>query len=253
MPLPAALAEVLALPGLWILGIAAALAGLVRGFAGFGSGLVYMPLAGAVLPPAQAVAVLVVMDLLGPLANLPGALRTGTPREIGLLVLGMLPGLPLGLAALFIADPAHFRWGVSLIALATVAALAAGWRWTGPRGRGTTLAAGFLSGIVGGATALPGPPVILYYLAGPLPVAQVRANLTMFLLTVDLALSAVLALSGQLSWALATVSLMLLVPFSLANGLGSALFRPGRAGLYKALAWVLIAASAIAGLPFWKG
>ena len=251
MPLP--LAEALALPGLWVLGLAAVLAGLVRGFSGFGSGLVYMPIAGAVLPPAQAVAVLVVMDLLGPLANLPGALRTGTPREIGLLGLGMLPGLPLGVAALFLVDPSMFRWSVSLIALATVAALVAGWRWHGPRGRSVTMATGFMSGLVGGATALPGPPVILYYMASPLPVAQVRANLTMFLLMVDLGLVSVLAASGQLSWTLATVSLMLLVPFSLANGLGSALFRPERARAYKLLAWGLIAASAIAGLPFWKG
>ena len=253
LALPAPVAEALALPGLWVLGLAALMAGLVRGFAGFGSGLVYMPIAGAVLPPAQAVAVLVLMDLLGPLANLPGALRTGTPREIGLLALGMLPGLPLGVAALFLVPPEAFRWTVSLIALATVAALVAGWRWHGPRGRGATVTTGFLSGLVGGATALPGPPVILYYMASPVPVAQVRANLTMFLVMVDLGLAVVLGLSGQLGWTLATVSLMLLVPFSLANGLGSALFRPDRAGMYKVLAWVLIAASAIAGLPFWKG
>ncbi|WP_028028365.1 sulfite exporter TauE/SafE family protein [Gemmobacter nectariphilus] len=251
--MPQPLAEALALPGLWVLGLAAVLAGLVRGFSGFGSGLVYMPIAGAVLSPAQAVAVLVVMDLLGPLANLPGALRTGTPREIGLLGLGMLPGLPLGVAALFLVDPSMFRWSVSLIALATVAALVAGWRWHGPRGRSLTMATGFMSGLVGGATALPGPPVILYYMASPLPIAQVRANLTMFLLMVDLGLVSVLGASGQLSWALATVSLMLLVPFSLANGLGSALFRPERARAYRLLSWGLIAASAIAGLPFWKG
>lgn len=251
--MPQPLAEALALPGLWVLGLAAVLAGLVRGFSGFGSGLVYMPIAGAVLPPAQAVAVLVVMDLLGPLANLPGALRTGTPRDVGLLGLGMLPGLPLGVAALFLVDPSMFRWSVSLIALATVAALVAGWRWHGPRRRSVTMATGFMSGLVGGATALPGPPVILYYMASPLPVAQVRANLTMFLLMVDLGLVSVLAASGQLSWTLATVSLMLLVPFSLANGLGSVLFRPERARAYRLLSWGLIAASAIAGLPFWKG
>ena len=246
------MAEALALPGLPWLVLAAALAGLVRGFSGFGSGLVYMPIAGAVLPPAQAVAVLVLMDLIGPLANIPGAWRTGAPREIGLLALGMLGGLPLGLAALLAVPPEVFRWGVSLMALATVAALVSGWRWRGARGRGTTAAAGFLSGIVGGATALPGPPVILYYMASPMPVAQVRANLTMVLVMVDLALTALLAATGQLSLTFALVSALLLVPFSLANALGSALFRPERAAAYKALSWSLIAVSALAGLPLWK-
>lgn len=251
--LPGPVAEALAVPGLWLLGLAAAMAGLVRGFSGFGSGLVFMPVAGAVLPPAQAVAVLAMMDLLGPLVNMPGALRTGAPREIGRLVLGMLPGLPLGLAALIWIDPDMFRWTVSGLALLTVVALVAGWQWRGSRGRRTTVATGFLSGIVGGATALPGPPVVLYYMASPMPVAQVRANLSMFLVMVDLGMVAALGLAGQLSWWLATVSLMLLVPFILANAVGSALFRPDRARLYKVLAWVLIAASALAGLPLWKG
>lgn len=246
------LAQVLATPGLLWLAFAAALAGLVRGFSGFGSGLVFMPVAGAVLPPAQAVATLVVMDMLGPLANLPGALRTGSPRDIGWLALGLLPGLPLGVAALFWLAPEAFRWGVSLMALATVAALVSGWRWRAARGPRSTVAAGFLSGLVGGATALPGPPVILYYMASALPVAQVRANLTMFLVMVDLGMCGLLGLTGQLSWPLAVLSLALLVPFSLANAAGSALFRPERATVYKALSWGLIAASAIAGLPLWK-
>lgn len=248
-----ALAAALALPGLPWLVLAAVLAGLVRGFSGFGSGLVYMPIAGAVLPPAQAVAVLVLMDLIGPLANVPGAWRTGSPAELGWLGLGLLPGLPIGLAALFWVDPQVFRWGVSLMALATVAALVAGWRWRGPRGPRTAAAAGFVSGIVGGATALPGPPVILYYMASPLPVAQVRANLMLFLVAVDLAMAAVLGAAGQLSLTFALVSALLLVPFSLANAAGSALFRPERSGSYKALSWTLIAGSALAGLPLWKG
>jgi uncharacterized protein len=105
------------MPGLPWLVLAAALAGLVRGFSGFGSGLVYMPVAGAVLPPAQAVAVLVVMDMIGPLANMPGALRTGSPREIGWLALGCW-GLPLGRCGAVLAAAEVFRWGVSLMALA---------------------------------------------------------------------------------------------------------------------------------------
>lgn len=112
---------------------------------------------------------------------------------------------------------------------------------------------GFLSGVVGGATALPGPPVVLYSLASPLPVAQMRANLTMFLLLVDWIMTGLLAMTGQLALGLAVLSLLLLVPFSLANAAGSALFRPERAGAYKALSRALIVGSALAGLPMWKG
>lgn len=246
-------ADALAQPGAVWLALAALLAGAVRGFAGFGSGLVFMPVAGAVLPPAQAVVALVVMDVLGPVPNLPNALRTGDLREIGRLGLGMAAGLPLGLAALVWVAPETFRWGVSLIALATVAALATGRAWRGRRGPAATGGAGFLSGIVGGATGLPGPPVILYYMASDMPPAQVRANLTMFLVMVDIGLVSLLAATGQLHPAAAVTGLLLLLPFSLANFVGSRLFRPDRARAYRMVGLGLIVAAALAGLPVWTG
>lgn len=247
------IAAALAQPGALWLGLAALLAGLVRGFAGFGSGLVFMPFAAAVLPPAQAVVALVVMDVLGPLPNIPAALRTGDPREVGRLALGMAVGLPVGLAALVLAAPETFRWGVSLMALATVAALAAGWSWRGARGGAATAGAGFLSGIVGGATGLPGPPVILYYMAAAIPPAQVRANLTMFLVLVDVGMVGLLGATGRLEAAAVVTGLLLLVPFSLANLLGSRLFRPERVRAYRLAAFALIAGAALAGLPVWGG
>lgn len=252
MSLPAPVLEVLGLPGLVWLALAAGLAGLVRGFAGFGSALVFMPVAGALLAPPRAVMVVVLLDLIGPLVNLPGAWRNGSPREVGLLALGLVPGLMIGLVALFSLPPEAFRWAVSVISLATVAALVAGWRWRGGRGPRATLGVGFVSGLFGGAAALPGPPVVLYYMASPLPVAQVRANLTMFMLAVDLAMLVLLGAAGQLDLQIVILGLLLLIPYSLANAVGSALFHPDRARVYRALSWSLIAASALAGLPLWS-
>jgi uncharacterized membrane protein YfcA len=251
--MPGPLAQALAIEGLWLLLLAVILAGLVRGFTGFGSGLVYMPLAAQVLPPAQAVAVMVLIDMIGPLPYIPRALRDGSPREMLWLGMGLLPGLPIGLAALFLLPAEAFRWGVSGLALVTLALLISGWQWRGPRGPKVTAAAGFTSGIVGGATALAGPPVILYYMASPLPVQAVRANLMMFLLMVDLALGAMLFVTGQLlTWVMVLAALMVL-PFTLATQIGSVLFRPERAVLYRWLSWGLIAASALGGLPLWRG
>jgi uncharacterized membrane protein YfcA len=249
--LSSAFSQALAQPGLVLLVLAAAMAGLARGFSGFGSGLVYMPIAGMVLPPAQAVAVLVVMDLIGPLANVPGALKIGSLREVGTLALGMLAGVPVGLWALVAVAPEAFRWIISVLSLLTVAALVAGWQWRGGRGPRVTAGAGFVAGIVGGATAMPGPPVILYYMTSPMPVAQIRANLTLFLVLLDVLLVLVLGAMGRLTLPLALLSGLLLVPFSLANMAGSMLFRPDRVAIYRGLTWSMIAVSALVGLPLW--
>jgi uncharacterized protein len=248
-----ALTAALALPGLWLFLLAVVLAGLVRGFTGFGSGLVYMPLAAQVLPPAQAVAVMVLIDMIGPLPHIPRALRDGAPREMLWLAMGLLPGLPIGLAALFFLPVEAFRWSVSVLGFVTLALLLSGWQWRGSRGPAVTAAAGFTSGVVGGATALAGPPVILYYMASPLPVRAIRANLMMFLLMVDIVLGGMLLVTGQLLIWVMVLAAMMVLPFTLATQIGSALFRPERAALYRWVSWALIAGSALAGLPMWKG
>lgn len=251
--MPAALEAALAQPGLGLLVLAALLGGMARGFTGFGTGLVFMPIAGLVLAPAQAVAVIVLMDLAGTLPSLPRAARAGRPREIGMLGLGMLAGVPAGIWALTVLPVEAFRWSVSLMALATVAALAAGWRWRGGRGPGMRVVVGGLSGLVGGATALAGPPVILYYMASPLPVAIVRANLLMFLSLVGVMMLALLALRGVLAGPELVLAAVLAVPFVAGARFGTALFRPDRAGLYRITAYLMIAGSALVGLPLWQG
>ena len=62
--------------------------GLVRGFAGFGTAMVYLPVAGQILPPFEALTTLMVMDLIGPLPNLPRAFRISDRPDILRLSLG---------------------------------------------------------------------------------------------------------------------------------------------------------------------
>lgn len=56
--MPEALAGVLATPGLVWLILTISVAGIVRGFTGFGTALVFVPVAGMFLPPQVVVAVI---------------------------------------------------------------------------------------------------------------------------------------------------------------------------------------------------
>ena len=49
--MPEILSEALALPGLWLLILGALVAGIVRGFSGFGTAMIYLPIAAQVMPP----------------------------------------------------------------------------------------------------------------------------------------------------------------------------------------------------------
>ena len=105
-----ALSAALALDGIWFLAFGAVLAGLVRGFAGFGTGLIFMPFASQVFPPAWAVIAMVSLDLIGPLPAVPRALRDGHPKDLLPLALGCVIGTPVGMYLLVNFADGTFRY-----------------------------------------------------------------------------------------------------------------------------------------------
>jgi len=233
---------------IWV-ACAAVLAGLIRGFSGFGTALIYLPLASMSLPPIWVLVTLTVMDLVGPLPNVPRALRDGRPREVvvlaGAAALALLPGL-------FVLDMLGddgFRWMVAGLCLVTVVLMASGWRWSGRMTSRRTASIGGLAGFLGGVAGLPGPPVILAYMAAPLPAAVIRAHILLFLVLWDIIFGATLWATGRLSAEPVWLGVVLIVPYLLANIAGAKLFRPERERLYRRTAYVLIAAAAFAALP----
>lgn len=247
----AVLAEALATPGVWVLVGAAVLAGLVRGFSGFGTALVFLPLAGTQLAPLWAILALIVMDMFGPLPQVPRAAREGHVRDVFRLILAVCVTLPIGLAVLVWMERDVFRWIVCGLTFGMLTALVSGWRWQRPVGPGQVYGIGAAAGLLGGVAGLPGPPVILFYMARPLGVEVVRATLMLFLLLFDVVFFGVLGVQGRLEAVPVVIGLLLVVPYLLALSLGAWMFAPDRVGLYRRVAYVIIAGSALAGLPVW--
>ncbi|MBZ0127740.1 MAG: sulfite exporter TauE/SafE family protein [Rhodobacteraceae bacterium] len=247
--LTAALAEAWATQGLYLLVFAVILAGLVRGFAGFGTAMIYMPIAGTVLPPVWALAAMMVFDALGPLPNVPRAWRDGRPRELAMMVAGGLLALPFGVWVVSVVSPEMFRWSVAIITIGLLVLLVSGWRYHGALSRPLLAAAGALGGFLGGSTGLAGPPVIMLYMSSRQAIQVVRANILMFLLFTDLVALALMWAFGLLTAVPVLLGLILFVPYMLGNIAGAALFRPERERLYRWLAYLIIAASALSNLP----
>ncbi|MFC6584847.1 TSUP family transporter [Sulfitobacter aestuariivivens] len=129
--MPDIILEAFAIEGLGWLVLAVIAAGLVRGFSGFGSAMIIMPVASSVLSPVEAVIFLVATELLGPLPNLRGALREGEVRDVGLLMLGVVIALPFGLWYLSSVDPVIFGWMVSCCVIGLLVLVMMGWRFKG--------------------------------------------------------------------------------------------------------------------------
>ena len=235
--------------GFWLLAFGAVLAGLVRGFAGFGTGLIFVPLAGQVLTPFEVLTVLALLDILGPIPGLPRAWREGHPADAIRLGLGAMIALPLGVAVLTVVPAEAFRYAVSIAALILLALLITGFRYSGPMTRPLVFGTGALGGFLGGATGLPGPPVIMLYMASPLPPQTIRANTYLYLYCTDIILITTLLVSGLMLASAVTTGLLLVPIYLMAIAAGAAIFNPKAERIYRTVAYLVILGSAVSSLP----
>lgn len=249
--MPETFATAFATEGLLFLSIGAFLAGIVRGFTGFGTAMVFMPVAAQFLGPFQALTTMLVMDLVAPLMHVPRALRDGQPSDVLRLGAGALLAVPVGVFLLTLIEPLTFRWGVSLTAFALLVLLVAGVRYRGVLTKKLIFVAGGFGGLLAGSVGLPGPPVIMLYMASTLPVSAVRANLTLYLIVADLILVAVLWYGGFLVFAAMALGVLMIAPYLAGNWAGAVMFRPEAERIYRWVAYVIIACAAISGLPIW--
>ena len=149
--------QILFFDGLAWLIITVVFAGLVRGFAGFGTALVFMPIAASVTSPVWAIIIMMSFDIFGPIALLPRAWRDGEPTEVSLLVVGAILGLPIGVYFLTQVDPVLFRWLVSILSMTMLILLASGWRYQNPLNKIMLMAIGSLGGFMSGISGISGP------------------------------------------------------------------------------------------------
>ncbi len=249
--MPDALIAALDLPGFWWLAATIAAAGVVRGFTGFGTGLIFVPVAGLFLPPAQVVVVITLTGIASTAALLPRAWGQADRREVGLLLLAALPMVPLGLIILDHLDPMMVHWIVSIVAGGTLISLVSGWRFSGRVALPGLLAIGAVAGVIGGMTGLTGPAVILFYLAGRAVAQSVRANMIVFLAALDVVIIVNLLLRGFADWQVVWLAGLLAIPYFITVMIGQALFDPARERLYRYAAFTVIGLAVASGIPIW--
>lgn len=232
-----------------LLALVAALAGIVYGFSGFGSALIAVPLYAAIAGPQAAVGLMAITALASVVSVLPQAIRQADRRASLTILIPSLLCLPLGTTVLRLAEPEAIRWAMSLTVLATLAALMAGFRYRGRAGPPAWIGIGALSGIMGGATGLAGPALVLFQLAGPESASRMRANAILVLTPSSLALVPVLWWQGTIGPEVIATGLVLAPVYGLTSWLGQRLFDAGREALYRRVAYAIIAAAGLAGLP----
>ncbi|HWX83690.1 MAG TPA: sulfite exporter TauE/SafE family protein [Xanthobacteraceae bacterium] len=233
----------------WIALSIAILAGLVRGFSGFGSAQIYIPLIAAVYSPRIAAVSLLIIDTLGAAPFAVRAFAYCTWAEVLPMYIAAAVAVPIGTWALLVIDPVVLRWFIAFLVLSLVGVLASGWRYHGRPRLPVTAAVGLFSGFGSGAVQIAGPPVLIYWLGTTNKVITVRANFLVYFLLLGLTSCAVYFWQGLFTPESLALALLLAIPFFVATAAGAKYFHGSSDQLYRRIAYAIIAASALVSLP----
>lgn len=232
--------------------LVAILAGLVRGFSGFGSALIYVPLVAALYSPRHAGVSILIIDFFCTLPLAGKEFRLCNWREVMPVVIGTAIGLPFGVQVLLMVDPIWLRWAISALIVVFVGLSAVGWKYRGRTNPGIAGGTGLLSGIMTGAAQMGGPIVVMYWLGTGTDFRQMRANLMVLFILANLIGLLIFFYRGLLSVEVALFSVMVGLPFFLAIYVGGLLFKGASSTSYVRFVNTAIAFAALISLPIFE-
>ena len=238
--------------GFFVLMAAIAVAGIVRGFSGFGTGMIVVPVASMTFGPKVAIVILLVIDSLPMIPLIVGAVKKVKLRELVPVAAGYGLFMPLGIWFLKTGDTETLRWFMSAVIFVAVAVLWSGWYYHGPRNVPVRLAVGGMSGFLGSAAGI-GGPVILYWMALRTGAGFVRANLIIYFAITSVFSAVGLFLADLITRQTVTQGLLYTPVYLAGLMIGAHLFGFSSEATYKRIALTIVLAAAILTLPALDG
>jgi uncharacterized protein len=217
-----------------------AIAGVMRGYSGFGSAVMLAPAYSVLWGPRIGVPVVLLLELFVSAQLLPKAFGQADRRVM--VPIGSAAALftPVGAFILLTADQDLLRRFIGGFVLVFGLLLMSGWRYHGSRPLPLNVAVGTAAGLLKGATGVSGPPVILYLLAGPEDAKRHRANLILFFAIISVISVIPPALGGLMGWGVAVKTALMLPVLLLCVPIGARLFHVLPERWYRRLALILL-------------
>jgi uncharacterized protein len=227
----------------------AIVSGVVRGFSGFGSALIYIPLTAAVYDPLTAAITFVLIDFATGVSFVMGTWRQARWHEVLPLAAAAIASAQFGTLILQYADPTLLRWMICILVAAIVGVLVSGWRYEGSPHLAVTIAVGLFAGILGGAVQISGPPIVIYWLGSMHDVGIVRASLISYFGLFSAGSVATYYFHGLLTAKLIALAILLGPLHVVAMWAGGKAFHLASPATYRRVAYATIIVSAIVGMP----
>ena len=230
----------------WI-ALVTTLAGVIRGYSGFGFAAIILLGSGLVTNPVNFVPVVVIADLFLTTGQARSIRKEIDWRRILWLAPGALLAMPVGIAAVAQMGDDTARLTISLLVLAVTALLWTGWRTSTPLGAPAHVATGVVSGIAQGAS-LGGLPVAAFFAAQPFPAQTFRATIIAFFFLIDLVALPLMTRAGLVSLDTVVATAIFLPFMALGVWYGSQRFRAAAPEDFRRYALLLLTVLGLAGV-----
>jgi uncharacterized membrane protein YfcA len=227
--------------------------GLARGFSGFGSALIFIPLASSIIGAKLASPLLLVIDFVAAAPLIPDGWRQADRRDVGTMLLGSFIGVPIGAWALTQMDPLTVRWMIVALIVPMLALLMSGWRYRGTPTMALTAAVGAVAGFFNGVAQVGGPPIVLYWLRDNTAARVVRANIIVFFAASSVFTIFSYLIGGVLTTPVIGLAVLTGPAFGIGLWLGSQMFGLASEEAFRRICYALIALAALVSLPVFDG
>jgi len=224
------------------------LAGMVRGFAGFGMSALMMAGLALIMPPITLIPICFMLEAVASVMMFRGGFRLADRKVVWGLVIGTTIGTPIGLMGTMAVSPDTSRTIalILILVLALMQLLRSSPAFLATRkGLYTT---GLTAGIATGLASVGGMVVALYVLAQQAPANRMRASLVMYLALAMFSSGLWLYVSGLLDTLAIQRALVFAPVVILGVILGTILFRPSLEQFYKRFCLGLLMSLALTGL-----
>ena len=235
--------------GLWTAVGVTLVAGLMRGFAGFGSAMLMAPIFAILFGSADMVVTVTAIELVVSLQLFPQVRKDADWKTLTPMSIAACIAMPIGVWLLASVDKGTIVTAVSAIIVAFVAVLWSGWKYRGPRSAAISAGVGALSGGMMATTGIGGPPVLLYLLSLNDPPGINRANIVTYYFVTGFLLIAIVLAAGVANWQALARAVVLFPAMVLGAWIGGRMFASfGSERVYRNVALAILFATGMFGL-----
>lgn len=223
-------------------------AALVRGLTGFGMAIILVPLLSLVIRPDQAVVLAILLQfLIGPMGVRQVIADCHWPSA-RVIAGSAVFATPLGLLLLARTTPDVARLIITAIAIIAFLLVLLPRRKNDRPPAVATVTTGLIAGVLTGFAAMPGPPVVPYYLRGDFTPHQARASMMMIFFATAITGTFVSLVLGLATIQLGVIALILFVPMLAGNWIGALAFGKISPVVWRSAVAALLGVSAISAI-----